>query len=224
MTEAEWLACEDPRRMLGFVRGDKRNPLPERRSRLFGVACCRRLLHLIVDSRSRKALEVTERYADGTATTDELDAAYSEAFDVEAFYAEHPDRQRGKRLEALGCAANAVAECCHEDELAEGVALEALTAAEAARITGEAAAQANLVRDIFGNPFRLVAFDPAWRTEHIVGIASKVYEKRDFATMAILADALEETGCVEAGILVHCREPGVHVRGCWVVDAILVKE
>jgi hypothetical protein len=207
MTEAEWLACEDPRRMLGSVRGDERNRLPERRSRLFGVACCRRLLHLIVDSRSLKALEVMERYADGAATTDELDAAYSEAVDVEAYYAEHPDRRHGSRLVALGRAANAVAGCCHEQELAEGVALEALTAAEAANITGEAEAQANLLRDIFGNPFRPVAFDPAWRTEHTVGIASKVYEERDFATMPILAGALEEAGCVEASILVHCREP-----------------
>src|SRR5262245_37598711 len=114
MTEAEWLACEDAQRMLGFVRGDERNSLPERRSRLFGIACCRRLLHLIVDSRSLKALDVTERYADGTATSEELDAAYSEAFDVETYYAEHPDRGHDSRFEALGRAANAVAGGCHE--------------------------------------------------------------------------------------------------------------
>jgi hypothetical protein len=210
--------------MLSFVRGDKRNSLPERRSRLFGVACCRRLLLLIVDSRSLTALEVTERYAIGAATSDELAAAYSEAFDVEAYYAEHPERRHDRRVEALGRAANAVAGGCHEHELAEGVAHEALTAAEAADLSGEEAAQADLVRDIFGNPFRPIAFDPAWRTEHTVGIASKIYEGRDFAGMPILADALEETGCFEASILAHCRESGVHVRGCWVVDLILAIE
>jgi hypothetical protein len=93
------------------------------------------------------------------------------------------------------------------------------------RITdAEKAAQAVLFRDIFGNPFRPVAFAPAWRTEQTVGIASKLYQERDFGAMPILADALEETGCAEASILAHCREGGLHVRGCWVVDLVLAKE
>ncbi len=41
--------------------------------------------------------------------------------------------------------------------------------------------------------------------------------------MPILADALEEAGCDNAEVLTHCREPGVHVRGCWVVDLVLDK-
>jgi hypothetical protein len=41
--------------------------------------------------------------------------------------------------------------------------------------------------------------------------------------MPILADALEEAGCDHEGILLHCREPGTHVRGCWVVDLVLGK-
>jgi hypothetical protein len=230
MTEAQWLACEDPRAMLGFVRGDERNSLPEPRSRLFGIACCRRLLQLIVDPRSMKALEVTERFADGTATSEELDAAYSEAFDVEAHYAEHPDRPHSRRFEALGRAANAVAECCHEHELAEGVALEALKAAEAADITGEAAAQANLVREIFGNPFRPVAIDPTWLTATVAGLAGAAYEERslpldhlDPTRLAVLADALEDAGCADPDLLGHLREPGPHVRGCWALDLILGK-
>jgi hypothetical protein len=36
----------------------------------------------------------------------------------------------------------------------------------------------------------------------------------------VLADALEEAGCSESEILRHCREPGEHVRGCWVVDLV----
>ena len=83
---------------------------------------------------------------------------------------------------------------------------------------------ANSIRDIFGNPFRPVTFDPEWRNEHTVGLAAKMYEDREFAAMPILADALEETGCDNADILSHCREPGVHVRGCWVVDLVLGKE
>ena len=83
--------------------------------------------------------------------------------------------------------------------------------------------QVALARDIFGNPFRPVTFDPAWRTADATGIAARMYESRDFSAMPILADALEEAGCTNADVLLHCREPGVHVRGCWVVDLVLGK-
>ncbi len=33
----------------------------------------------------------------------------------------------------------------------------------------------------------------------------------------------EEAGCTNADVLLHCRQPGEHVRGCWVVDLVLVK-
>jgi hypothetical protein len=39
-----------------------------------------------------------------------------------------------------------------------------------------------------------------------------------------LADAPEDAGCTNTDILAHCRVPGVHVRGCWVVDLLLGKE
>jgi len=38
-----------------------------------------------------------------------------------------------------------------------------------------------------------------------------------------LADALEEAGCDDADVHAHCRGPGPHVRGCWVVDLIIGK-
>jgi hypothetical protein len=37
----------------------------------------------------------------------------------------------------------------------------------------------------------------------------------------VLADALEEVGCTDAGLLGHLRGPGPHVRGCWAVDLLL---
>ncbi|MBP3957721.1 hypothetical protein J8F10_20920 [Gemmata sp. G18] len=81
-----------------------------------------------------------------------------------------------------------------------------------------------MVRDIFGNPFRSVAFTPEWRTSTAVAIASHMYEWRDFNAMPILADALQDAGCDSADVLDHCRGPGPHVRGCWVVDLVLGKE
>jgi hypothetical protein len=81
-----------------------------------------------------------------------------------------------------------------------------------------------LVRDVFGNPFRPRAFDPAWRTAAAVELARSAYDRRDFGLLPILADALQEAGCEDAGVLAHCRAGGPHVRGCWVVDGVLGKE
>ncbi|HYH67899.1 MAG TPA: hypothetical protein VD866_24595 [Urbifossiella sp.] len=87
----------------------------------------------------------------------------------------------------------------------------------------ERAAQSILVRDIFGNPFRPVALDPTWRTEAVVGLATGIYADRAFDRLSVLADALEDAGCADADVLTHCRGPGPHVRGCWVVDLLLGK-
>lgn len=82
----------------------------------------------------------------------------------------------------------------------------------------------DLLRDIFGNPFRPVVFDPNWRTATAVGLAQTMYDARNFHAMPILADALQDAGCEDATILGHCRdENNLHVRGCWVVDLILGK-
>jgi len=82
----------------------------------------------------------------------------------------------------------------------------------------------DFLRDIFGNPFLPVVFDPSWLTPTVVALANSIYVDRAFDRMPILADALEEAGCDNADILLHCRGDGPHVRGCWVVDAVLGKE
>ncbi len=80
-----------------------------------------------------------------------------------------------------------------------------------------------LIDDIFGNPFRPVAFSPEWRTDTAVAIARQMYASRDFGAMPILADALQDAGCDRADVLDHCRAEDVHVRGCWVIDLVLGK-
>jgi hypothetical protein len=93
---------------------------------------------------------------------------------------------------------------------------------------GERWARAKLLRDIFSPlPFRPIALNPAWLTWHdglLVSMAQRMYDSRKFSDMPILADALEEAGCTNQDILGHCRSGGEHVRGCWVVDALLGKE
>jgi len=87
----------------------------------------------------------------------------------------------------------------------------------------EAAWQVRVAGDIFGNPFRPVTPDLEWLTSPVVALAQTMYATRDFAPMPVLADALEEAGCDHPDVLAHCRGPGPHVRGCWVVDMVLGK-
>jgi hypothetical protein len=85
---------------------------------------------------------------------------------------------------------------------------------------------AAVVRDIFGNPFRPVSLDPAWLSWNegtVPRIAQVIYEDGRFNKLPVLADALEEAGCDNDAILSHCREPGPHARGCWVIDQVLGK-
>lgn len=84
-----------------------------------------------------------------------------------------------------------------------------------------------LLRDIFGNPFRSPSVDPswlAWNDAVLPKLAGVIYDERAFDRLPILADALEEAGCTNADILNHCRQPGEHVRGCWVIDLLRGKK
>ncbi len=88
----------------------------------------------------------------------------------------------------------------------------------------ERRAQCDLLRDLFGNPFRPAVIEPTWLKWNdgcVIKLARAIYEERKYQDMKILADALEEAGCTNADILTHCRQTGEHVRGCWVVDLLL---
>jgi hypothetical protein len=80
-----------------------------------------------------------------------------------------------------------------------------------------------LLRDIFGNSFSTVTLYPGWLTAPVIAIARGIYDDRAFDRLPVLADALMDAGCEVSAILDHCRSDGPHVRGCWVVDAILGK-
>jgi hypothetical protein len=107
MTEAEWLACNDPRPMMRLVW----RAASDRRWRLFGCASCRRIWDLLPEGAGREAVAVAERYADGAAGEDELRAAYRAAWsdyqrldaDLQAALAAggpDPDRSRAWAAEA----------------------------------------------------------------------------------------------------------------------------
>ena len=85
--------------------------------------------------------------------------------------------------------------------------------------------QCNVLRDIFGNPFRTATFEQNWRTTTALALANGIYEERAFDRLPILADALQDAGCDSDDILNHLRNPNAtHVRGCWALDLVLGKE
>jgi hypothetical protein len=228
MTEAEWLVCEDPRPMLELL-GRKAD---SRKLRLFAAACARRLSHLLDDERSRRALELAERYADrgkkGPPSRNELRQAELEAWRVAHAMNNGPDYSRYN-------AARSAMEAAASTPLraAQGAAEHAAHAVSAPRPqrSKERAAQADLLRCVFGNPWRPSTLNPAWLTPAVVSLAAAAYNERnlpagtlDANRLAVLADALEDAGCTDADLLSHLRSPGPHVRGCWAVDLLLGKE
>jgi hypothetical protein len=212
MTEEEWQACTDPMRMLSSLRGKA----GDRLLRLFAVACCRRIWDLL-DTRGRKAVELGERLAEGHSIFNESIPVWeweaSSAGEVAAF-----GTVKLEAAEAADVAADYAAEAVGELALRTKVLPERVR-----HVVAERLLQSALLRCIFG-PFRPVAPEAvwlAWNDGTIPKLAQAIYEERAFDRLPILADALEEAGCDNAAVLAHCREPGVHDRGCWVIDLLL---
>ncbi|MDY3557355.1 hypothetical protein R5W24_006544 [Gemmata sp. JC717] len=234
MTEAEWLACEDPDRLLEFLKGRA----SQRKLRLFFVSCCERVERFFVDARSRTALACARRYADGLANVRELDEACSEAKGAWEIAVQKAGFARPRpgwigaiiapdpatsAAQAVQRAAERVLDTVHasaSDAAARAAELEGGPEAGAS----EQAAQCALARDIFRTSFRPIPFVQTWRTDTALLLAKQMYGTREFSAMPILADALQDAGCDNEDILGHCRGLGPHVRGCWVVDLVLGKE
>ena len=227
-TEQKWLAAKFIATLVYCVEQEKAES--DRKFRLFAVACARRVWNQLTDPRLRTAVEVAEAFADGLAKHKKRLAAFEaawraaravcdgEGYDFDWETRKVPsafDRGRPRAFRyAVGAAGAAV-------EYAKGSAWMA----ECVCNVKELAANCHLFRDIFGNPFRPVAFDKAWRTDTAVSLAKQMYDSRDFGAMPILADALQDAGCDNEDILSHCRDTAQqHVRGCWGVDLVLGKK
>ena len=218
----------DPGMMLEFLQ----EKVSKRKLQLFACACCRRILHLIEKESYEVALETLEQVADRQAPQVRLKAfrgpVPSQAINS-AYYAAQAVRQAVKERSWDWIAARGAA--CDSGEAVWAAALSSAaggTDLEARRLASKAkktehAAQAELVRCIFGNPFRPATLDPTWQTSAVVSLAQAIYNDYAFERLPLLADALEDAGCHHEDILAHCRGPGPHVRGCWVVDLLLEK-
>jgi hypothetical protein len=222
MTEAEWLHADDPAVLLYHMPGW----WPSwRQHRLYLCACCRRE-ETALPPLARAALLAAEQYADGQLPAGELVTGLVE-MDVSRSYPGWEsvlwlirDLVVGRPPEgdARGLAASRARRAVGQQFTGEQYEIYK------SEYRAERAAQAAIVRDILGNPFRPPQLDPAWIAHAggaVVAVARGIYEDQRYDDLYVLADVLEEAGCADAPTLEHCRSGAAHVRGCWVLDLLL---
>jgi hypothetical protein len=235
VTESEWLEATDARPMLeGPLRVRHIREGIDRKLRLFAVACCTRVRHLLTATGAR-VVEQAERLADGLANISDCSR-----------WCDHGPRRRVEpdlvkdwnrppaRVTVYEVAARDSYAAAYgaARQTAHMATVEALWVSREDRwvphylkaMAAQYAALAPLLRDIFGNPFRPVLAAPCWLMPTVRSLAEGIYADRAFDRLPILADALLDAGCEDEQVLGHCRGPGPHVRGCWVVDLVLGKE
>jgi len=234
MTEREWLQFTIPDKSFDYLY----SRASDRKARLCAVAYCRSVDAWLTEPCCRRAIEQSERFADGLLPKQAL-AAVRKMFPPaersrlrEAAFVREPSRAFAELSAARRPVVwSAAWDACHW--VLRGDALDAARscylAADVVHSTVTSERQsAELVRrlthDVFGNLFRPVTFDPRWRTSDVLGLARTIYDDRAFERLPILADALMDAACAEEQVLAHCRAAGPHVRGCWVVDLVLNKK
>jgi hypothetical protein len=226
MTEAEWLAATDPRPMLEYLWG-KGN---DRKLRLFACGCCRQVWKDLIPQAIRRAVEVAEHYADGSANLAKVRQAHRQGARAAAeqglwnFRRVTADNAYAAKLRRLRFAMTTAYPGPIQLRSLNGLGADA----------AQQAVSAELLRCVVGNPFYPTpALKPpmrVWNNATVLNLAQSAYEDRELPTgglrpvrLAMLADALEDAGCTDTDLLGHLRGPGPHVRGCWVVDLVLGK-
>ena len=228
-----WLERAAPSE-LGVFLGKTASP---RKSGLFIRHLCRCFPEVFVDPRSLAALDAADRYEAGEIGHNGFEAARRAAEEAllhaRAEYnpmAPDPlaDATRTARTALLGAglAHDVVTQGYFRTLLADlrGVVLDRAGAGGGPRKNPIAPVMRPVFLEHFGDPRGPVARDPSWLTETVLALAQGIYVERAFDRLPILADALEDAGCDNADVLGHCRGPGPHVRGCWVIDLLLGKE
>ena len=254
MTEAEWLAGDALWPMLRYLIGTDAPRVQavesfpdshgsDRKLRLFACACYYRIAHVLPNAIARDAVGVAERFADKAASfTNSRQAAADVRYALDAIEGRWRAAQGAEWTALLPThAALALAGVTLWEEPQKAAWYAPSNAhlmypyivnpgvgphdrAYGEGRSAEERAQCRLLHEIFGNPFRPVAFDPAWRTSDVLLLAHGIYAERAFDRMPILADALQDAGCDSADILDHLRDAtATHVRGCWALGLVLEK-
>jgi hypothetical protein len=203
MKEQQWLSTTAFNAMMKGV-------LPwasERQLRLLACGHARQLWAEL-SPEARHVVECAEHFADVPGTLGPLN---------EAVQALRESPQEPRRRSTSQIEAEAAARRCAADDPATSLPNYSYMGKEYAR------ALCDLVRDLFGNPFRPTRLDPSWlafEAGTVGKLARGIYQERAWDRMPILADALEDAGCSDPSVLDHLRGPGPHYRGCWVLDRV----
>lgn len=214
MTEDEWLQATDPQPMLDFLQ--KEGKLSQRKLRLFGCACVRRVWHLLNDQKTRKAVEAAEKYADGLVDETVLKAAWAAAVSASG----GPDQWDARSAARAGAWAASENPDWSFANAANAEAGDPRGSPDWDQKRKSALSdQVGLLRHIVGNPFRRYPAPDRWPSP-IVQLADALYNGQ--ACAFALHDALEEAGHPE--LAAHFRDEKDHPKGCWVLDLILGKE
>jgi hypothetical protein len=218
----KWNKATEPYMLVGLLLGDAEwqpTRAMRRKLRLFGCACCRRVWDLLPTAEDRRKVEAAERYADGLLSDSERARLWQRTTPPN----ETPGRRPG---DDARWAAHFV---LHREIWPAAVSTAAWAVAAWSRVSPETPGpekglQCHLLRDIIGPLGESVRAAPAWLRCNggaVRTLAEAIYQERRFEDLPVLADALEEAGCTDRGILEHCRAPGEHARGCWLVDGLL---
>lgn len=209
MTEREWTTSRNPYVLLEELQY---HDASLRKFRLFVCGYCRLFFWGKMPPEVREAVETGELWADGSTTRYRLRKA-QRVVGVNLLD-KHPKARQVAYYSV--CASN-------PEQLAhEVIAMGAVGSHSLRPRRVDYGKIARLIHCVFGNPFR--ATTEKYRVITPQRLAASIYTDRAFDRLPILADALEEAGCTDEAILSHCRGPGPHVRGCWVVDLLLGKE
>jgi hypothetical protein len=222
VNEQEWETSTELTAMMASL--GIRGGTSERKLRLFAAACCRCAWSLLIDERSRAAVEAAECYADGLLGEEEREAAFRAACDASG------DVRRGVWPETTLRFRRAR----DPDSVFRATCLAAFASGSRAGDIQmylrsdnvdlpEGKVRCQMLRCIFGPPVQSVALSASSLTPTAVALACSIYEERDFACLPVLADALEDAGCTRWELLGHLRAPGRHSLGCWSLDTVLGK-
>jgi hypothetical protein len=212
MSDTAWFAWSEPAEILPYLSSTAR----ERKLRLLYSAFCR-LIWNDLTTQQRHAVETTERFADGLASRKQLMATTREcSFVLRTTY--------GLRsVWLLNLERNRTAQY-----LLRALHPTNFWNANLGELNSEEKiARCDVIRDLFDHLHHSTTIEPRWRTWNggtIPKVAQSIYGEQSFSDLPILADALEEEGCPNTAVLDHCRRPGKHFRGCWVLDLLLGKK
>jgi len=230
LTEAGWLSGHNPDMLLDAL--DNRSSVRKYRLLLVTAICT---LWSRLTEAERVAVAALEGYADGLTTLAEVERCRERAHDPRSEYWGTFDTVVRRTVELDRVAERSLSVCV-------GLASVHSSAVEAPGQQGRSWQQNTdtwsarqacmsrtvaIIRDLFVNPYRPMVLDRAWLRWNggtVPALAAAIYAGQRFDDLPILADALEEAGCIDESALLHCREPGAHWRGCWLVDRILEKE